>query len=237
MMTMKPLLIVGKPCLVLQYPLAKEICSSYLSSRSRSSDEEQEDERPQRKRLNRIEDEDEEEDDDEDEDEPALTSRFRGRPARDYSKKYRLMSDEEEEELEEVGKETSSLDCGLVVLPSTNGQSAGQASENVISRTSEKNQMAKDTNPTPSPALNGACEAMASEAGVEAGGDGGEEEEDDLLGLTMYLDQKYFRKNAKFFGRCLYLNFRLNADTSNLLGDFELGLRSVLMLNLTYLTQ
>ncbi|XP_060682313.1 remodeling and spacing factor 1 isoform X3 [Hemiscyllium ocellatum] len=152
------------------------------SSRSRSSDEEQEDERPQRKRLNRIEDE--EEDDDEDEDEPALTSRFRGRPARDYSKKYRLMSEEEEEELEEAGKEASSLDCGLVVLPSTNGQSAGQASEGVISRTSEKNQMAKDTNPTPSLALNGACEAMASEAGVEAGGDGGEEEEDDLLGVT-----------------------------------------------------
>ncbi|XP_048388394.2 remodeling and spacing factor 1 isoform X1 [Stegostoma tigrinum] len=162
------------------------ITASDESSRSRSSDEEQEDVRPQRKRLNRIEDEDEEEDndEDEDEDEPALTSRFRGRPARDYSKKYRLMSDEEEEELEEVGKEASSLDCSLVVLPSTNGQSAGQAPENVISRASEKNQMAKDTNPTPSPALNGACEAMASEAGVEAGGDGGEEEEDDLLGVT-----------------------------------------------------
>ncbi|XP_072432895.1 remodeling and spacing factor 1 isoform X2 [Chiloscyllium punctatum] len=158
------------------------ITASDESSRSRSSDEEQEDERPQRKRLNRIEDE--EEDDDEDEDEPALTSRFRGRPARDYSKKYRLMSDEEEEDLEAAGKEASSLDCGLVVLPSTNGQSVGQTSGGVISRSSEKNQMAKDTNPTPSLALNGACEAMASEAGVEAGGDGGEEEEDDLLGVT-----------------------------------------------------
>ncbi|XP_041054706.1 remodeling and spacing factor 1 [Carcharodon carcharias] len=156
------------------------ITASDESSRSRSSDEEREKERPQRKRLNRIEDEEE---DDEDEDEPAPTSKFRSRPARDYSKKYRLMSDEEEEP-EEAEKEASSLDCGLVELPSTNGQSPGQASESVISRTSEKNQTAKDTNPTPSPALNGACEAMASEAGVEAGGEGGEEDEDDLLGVT-----------------------------------------------------
>ncbi|XP_067889169.1 remodeling and spacing factor 1 isoform X2 [Heterodontus francisci] len=155
------------------------ITMSDESSGSRSSDEERAKERPQRKRLNRIEDEEEE--DDEDEDEPALTSRLRSKPTRDYSKKYRLMSDEEEE-LEEAEKEASSLDCGLVELPSTNGQSPEQASENVISRTSEKNQMAKDTNSTPSPALNGACEGMAPEAG--AGGEGGEEDEDDLLGVT-----------------------------------------------------
>ncbi|XP_072333535.1 remodeling and spacing factor 1 [Scyliorhinus torazame] len=156
------------------------ITASDESSGSRSSDDEREKERPQRKRLNRIEDEEE---DEEGEDEPALTSKFRSRPSRDYSKKYRLMSDEEEE-LEGPEKEASSLDCGLVELPSTNGQSPGQVSESVISRTSEKNQMAKDTNPTPSPALNGACEAMASEAGVEPTGEGGEEDEDDLLGVT-----------------------------------------------------
>ncbi|XP_078078775.1 remodeling and spacing factor 1 isoform X2 [Mustelus asterias] len=163
------------------------ITASDESSGSRSSDEGRETERPQRKRLNRIEDEDEEEEDEdedeEDEDEPAPTSELHSRPTRDYSKKYRLMSDEEEE-LEEAEKEASSLDCGLVELPSTNGQSPGQVSESVINRTSEKNQVAKDTNPTPSPALNGACEAMASDTVVEAAGEGGEEDEDDLLGVT-----------------------------------------------------
>ncbi|XP_059819641.1 remodeling and spacing factor 1 isoform X3 [Hypanus sabinus] len=88
------------------------------SSGSKSSEEE-DDERPQRKRPNRIEDE-------EDEDQPALVSRLSSRPCRDCSKKpaYRLMSDEEEEdeELQEAEKDASSLDCSLVELPPSNGQ-------------------------------------------------------------------------------------------------------------------
>ncbi|XP_051881636.1 remodeling and spacing factor 1 isoform X2 [Pristis pectinata] len=147
------------------------ITMSDESSGSRSSEEE-DGERPQRKRPNRIEDE-------EDEDEPALVSRLSSRPCRDYSKKpaYRLMSDEEEEELQEAEKDASSLDCSLVELPPSNGQ-------NLISRTSEKNQMAKDTTATPSPALNGACDGEAGAPPGEGAAEGGEEEEDDLLGVT-----------------------------------------------------
>ncbi|XP_067841727.1 remodeling and spacing factor 1 isoform X2 [Heptranchias perlo] len=177
------------------------ITASDESSGSRSSDEERDKERPQRKRLNRIEDEEEEGEDgdeDDDDDAPAPASRLPPKPSRDCSKKptYRLMSDDEEEleeaeeELEEAEKEASSLDCGPVEPPSTNGQSPEEAAESVISRTGEKNQTAKDTNPSPSPALNGACEGVAPQAGPApgagggAGGEGGEEDEDDLLGVT-----------------------------------------------------
>ncbi|XP_069748259.1 remodeling and spacing factor 1 isoform X2 [Narcine bancroftii] len=149
------------------------ITMSDESSGSRSSEEEEDEDRPQRKRPNRIEDE-------EDEEEPALVSRLSSRPCRDYSKKppYRLLSDEEEgEELQEVEKNVGSLDCGLAELPSSNGQ-------NLISRTSEKSQVVKDTASSPSPALNGACAGEASAASTGGVAEGGEEEEDDLLGVT-----------------------------------------------------
>uniref|UniRef100_UPI00398ED635 remodeling and spacing factor 1 n=1 Tax=Pristiophorus japonicus TaxID=55135 RepID=UPI00398ED635 len=184
------------------------ITASDESSGSRSSDEERGKERPQRKRRNWIEDEeedDEEEEEEEKEDETLPASKLSSKPPAPCGKKpvYRLMSDEEDEEEEEgeqeeqqeeeeaatTKEEAGSLDSGLAELPSTNGQSPRQAAERTASRTANQNQTAKDTNPTPSPELNGACPGVAPESGVApaqgAGGEGGgEEDEDDLLGVT-----------------------------------------------------
>ncbi|KAM4699401.1 remodeling and spacing factor 1 isoform 1-T1 [Discoglossus pictus] len=161
-----------------------------LRKRIRSSDDEgseddEEEERPVRKRLNRIETDDEDEEavtkDSEAEKPPTEEKSSAPSTIQESTKKpsYRIESDEDDL-IDNVGKDGSPLDYSLVDLPSTNGQSPGKTIENLIGKPSEKSETSKDTSTNISQASNGT--SSNQEAVVP------EEDEDELLRVTDLVD-------------------------------------------------